>query len=149
MTMAPVRVDPHAGVRDVEGGEACLTKSPLLSESEELFEVRAQQPRFLQSKANGPWYERFSKKALFIGQVLLFGVVVVQFIMLYRRYALAAAAAKLVDAGVLRRQNASSGSSSVASNVPDYYVPKPMLLPGTQSHIGHIFLSSELLLIKI
>ena len=132
MTMAPVRIDLHAGARDVEGGEACLDKSPLISESEELLEVHAQQqPRFLQSKDRGPWYERFSKKALFIGQVLLFGVVIVQFIMLYRSYALAAAAAaNLVDAGVLRRENASSGSSSASSNVPDYYVTKPLLLPG-------------------
>jgi hypothetical protein len=134
MTMAPVRVDPHAGVRDVEGGEACLTKSPLISESEELLEVHAQQPRFLQSKNKGPWYERFSKKAFFIGQVLLFAVVVVQFIMLYRSYALAAAAAaNLVDAGVLRRENASSGSSSASSNVPDYHITKPLLLPGKHS----------------
>lgn len=135
MTMAPVRVDPHAGVRDVEGGEACLTKSPLTSEFEGLLEVHAQQPRFLQSKASGPWYERFSKKALFIGQVLLFVVVVVQFVMLYRSYALAAtAAANLVDAGVLRRENASSGSSSASSNVPDYFITKPLLLPGKQSY---------------
>jgi hypothetical protein len=131
MTMAPVRVDPHAGVGNVEGGEACLTKSPLLSESEEIWEVHAQQPRFLQPRDKRPWYERFSKKALFIGQVLLFGVVVVQFIMLYRSYALAAAAAvNLVDAGVLRRENASSGSSSASGNVPDYYITKPLLLPG-------------------
>ena len=129
--MAPVRMHPHAGTHDVEGGEACLTKSPLISESEELLEVHAQQPRFLQSKDSGPWYERFSKKALFLGQVLLFAVVVVQFIMLYRSYALAAAAAaRFVDAGVLRRENASSSGSSVASNVPDYYVTKPLLLPG-------------------
>jgi len=131
MTMAPVRMHPHAGARDVEGGEVCLTKSPLVSESEELLEEHAQQPRFLKFKASGPWYERFSKKALFIGQIVLFGVVVVQFIMLYRSYALsAAAAANLVDAGVLRRENASSGSSSASSNVPDYYVTKPLLLPG-------------------
>jgi hypothetical protein len=131
MTIAPGRMDSHACARDVEGGEACLTKSPLASESEELLEVHAHQPRFLQSKASGPWYERFSKKALFVGQVLLFAVVVVQFIMLYRNYALAAAAAaNLVDAGVLRRENASSGSSSASSNVPDYYVTKPLLLPG-------------------
>lgn len=134
MTMVPVRVDPHACARDVEGGEACLTKSPLISESEALLEVPAQQqPRFLQSKDRGPWYERFSKKALFIGQVLLFAVVIVQFIMLYRSYALAAAAAaNVVDAAVIGRENASSGSSSASSNVPDYYITKPLLLPGKQ-----------------
>lgn len=136
MTMAPVRMHPHAGARDVEGGEACLDKTPLISESEELLEVHAQQPRFLQPKASRPWYERFSKKALFIGQVLLFGVVVVQFIMLYRSYALAAAAAaNLVDAGVLKKDNASSGSSSASSNVPDYYITKPLLLPGRLSSL--------------
>ena len=134
MTMVPVRIDPHAGARDVEGGEACLTKSPLISESEELLEAQAQQPRFLQSKDRGPWYERFSKKVLFIGQVLLFGVVVVQFIMLYRSYALAAAAAaNLIDAGVIGRENASSGSASAVSNVPDYLITKPLLLPGKHS----------------
>jgi hypothetical protein len=132
MTELPARIDPHAYAREVEGGEADLTKGPLVWESEDVFEVPAQRPRFLQAKDSGRWYGRFSKKALFVGQVLLFGVVVVQFIMLYRSYALAAATARLVDAGVLRRQNASSGSSSVASNVPDYYVTKPMLLPGTQ-----------------
>ena len=131
--MAPAPMDPHAGARNVEGGEGYSTKSPLISESDEVFEVHAQQPRFLQSEDSGRWYSRFSKKALFIGQVVLFGVVVVQFIMLYRSYALAAAAAaNVVDAGVLRRQNASSGSSSAASNVPDYYVTKPLLLPGMQ-----------------
>lgn len=134
--MAPVRMHPHAGARDFEGGEVCLTKGLLVSESEELLQVHTQQPRFLETKASGPWYERFSKKTLFIGQVVLFGVVVVQFIMLYRSYALAAAAAaNLVDAGVLRRENASSGSSSASSNVPDYYVTKPLLLPGKQSLI--------------
>jgi len=108
----------------------------VISESEELLEAHAQQPRFLQSKASGPWYERFSKKALFIGQVLLFGVVIVQFIMLYRSYALAAAAAaNLVDAGVLKKDNASSGSSSASSNVPDYYITKPLLLPGKLSSL--------------
>jgi hypothetical protein len=129
MTEVPACKDPHAYARDVEGGER-LTKGPLISESEEMFDPSIQQPRFLQPKDSGRWYSRFSKKALFIGQVLLFGVVVVQFIMLYRSYALAAAALRLVDAGVLKRQNASSGSSSVASNVPDYYVTKPLLLPG-------------------
>jgi hypothetical protein len=135
MTTAAARMDPHACARDAEGGEAYHTKSPLVSEPEEVFEVHAHQPRFLQSKDSGRWYSRVSKKALFIGQVLLFGVVVVQFIMLYRSYALAAAAVQLVDAGVLKRQNASSGSSSATSNVPDYYVTKPLLLPGKQSSI--------------
>lgn len=131
MTRGPASMDPHACARDIEGGEAeaGLTKGLLVSESEEIFDSPAHQPRFLQSKDSGRWYSKFSKKALFAGQVVLFGIVVVQFIMLYRSYAMAAVAAKLVDAGVMRK-NASSTSSSAASNVPDYYVTKPMLLPG-------------------
>ena len=44
----------------------------------------------------------------------------------------AAAAANVVDAGVIGREDASFGSSSASSNVPDYYITKPLLLPGKQ-----------------
>lgn len=127
-------MDLHACAREVEGGEVGLlaatntTKGPTVEESEGLLETSSvKQPRFLQSEDRGPWYCRFSKRALFFGQVALFAVVVVQFIMLYRSYALAAVgAAGLADAAVLKKQE----SSSAASDVPDYYVTKPMLLPG-------------------
>lgn len=137
-------MDHHrAGARngaDVDGGEAeagyLYTKGGVVAETEELLSEASspvQQPRFLlsSSEKRGAWYERFSKKALFIGQVLLLGVVVVQSVMLYRSYALAAAlAADLAEAGVMRKGASAEGSSSVASNLPDYLVTKPMLLPG-------------------
>ena len=133
-------MDHRAGA-DVDGGEAeagyLYTKGGMVAETEELLEASspAQQPRFLlsSSEKRGAWslYERFSKKALFIGQLLLLGVVVVQSIMLYRSYALAAAlAADLAEAGVMRKDASAEASSLVASNLPDYLVTKPMLLPG-------------------
>jgi hypothetical protein len=133
-------MDPPAGIRHGagdDGGEAGLTKCAMVSESEELL-VEEQhilrRPRFLQTpESRGPWYTRISKKVLFLGQVVLFGIVVVQFVMLYRNYAVAAAvvASGMVDAGVVKRQSASSvGSSSSTSNLPDYYVTEPLLLPG-------------------
>lgn len=64
-----------------------------------------------------------TQRALFVGQVILFGVVVVQFIMLYKSFALAAACGGVVDAGMLRRQSASSSTSSL----PDYYQTVPEL----------------------
>ncbi len=63
---------------------------------------------------------------LLAAQVLLFGVVIVQFIMLYRSFALAAACSSFVDAGILRRQSASSATSSA----PDHYQTVPELFPG-------------------
>lgn len=68
-----------------------------------------------------------AQSLLFVGQVLLFVIIVVQFIMFYRSYVLAAAAGALVDGAVVQRQGSASSSSS---NVPDYYVTKPELLPG-------------------
>jgi hypothetical protein len=125
----------HAGGRHGadDGGEAGLVKYAMVSESEDLLEHDSLRPRFLQPQYRGPWYTRISKKVLFLGQVVLFGIVVVQFVMLYRNYAVAAAAvaADLVDAGVVRRQSASAAGSSSTSNVPDYYVTDPLLLPGS------------------
>lgn len=119
----------HAGHGYANGGEAERTKGDAMVSETEILDL--EQPHFVQAREKGYWYERFSKKALFFGQVLLFGVVIVQFVMLYRSYALAAvAAADLVDAGVVRRQSASAAASSATSNVPDYYVTKPELLPG-------------------
>lgn len=67
----------------------------------------------------------FKQRLLFAGQVILFTIIVVQAIMLYRSLALASACG-LVDAGALRRQTASSGSSS--SDIPQYYQTSPELL---------------------
>lgn len=126
----------------VYGREGERTKSTMISEAEEVLlpqeeqQDNHQQPRFLlqqssQKKSGYHLYDRFSKKALFIGQIVLFAVVVVQFIMLIRSYPLAAvAAARLVDAGVVRGKGADVGSDSAKSNLPDYLVTKPMLLPG-------------------
>ncbi|TKA64876.1 hypothetical protein B0A55_09727, partial [Friedmanniomyces simplex] len=71
---------------------------------------------------------RLPQRLLFAAQLLLFAVVLVQFIMLYRSFALAAACTSFVDAGILRRQSASSGSAT--SSVPDYYQTVPELFPG-------------------
>lgn len=133
---------PHAGRGDIgidDGGEAGYmhqhTKGALVSESEELLLLEEKDltttPRFLQAEKRGAWYERLSKKALFFGQVVLLGLVVVQSVMLYRSYALAAAlAAELAEAGVMRKDASVEGSLAAASGLPDYLVTKPMLLPG-------------------
>jgi len=147
MTGVAVSMDPPphapAGIRHGaaggggdDGGEAGLIKCAMVSESEEIlfkdYSDSTRRPRFLQPTSySGPWFTRISKKALFLGQVVLFGVVLVQFVMLYRNYAVAAAAvaADLVDAGVVRRQSASAASAST-SGLPDYYQTDPLLLPG-------------------
>jgi len=67
------------------------------------------------------------QKLLYAGQVILFGVIVVQFAMLYRKYAFAAACS-LVDAGALRKQQLESSST----DLPQYYQTKPELWPGMQ-----------------
>ncbi|KAK3115059.1 hypothetical protein LTR53_005978 [Teratosphaeriaceae sp. CCFEE 6253] len=69
---------------------------------------------------------RLPPNILFAGQLIVFGVVIVQFIMLYRNFAVAAACTAFVDAAVVRRQSASSSTSSA----PDYYQTKPELFPG-------------------
>ena len=65
------------------------------------------------------------QRLLFAGQVILFTIIVVQAVMLYRSLALASACG-IVDAGALRRQTASSQSSS--SGIPQYYQTSPELL---------------------
>ena len=75
--------------------------------------------------------ERVPQRVLFYGQILLFGVCVVQFIMLWRSYALAAACG-VAYARLLRKQTSSSSSS-----VPDYYQTVPELFPGTYD-VGQI-----------
>jgi len=71
---------------------------------------------------------KIAQRLLFVGQILLFVVIVVQFVMFYKSYVIAAAAGALVDGAVVQRQGSAVSSSS--SNVPDYYVTKPELLPG-------------------
>lgn len=145
MSSWPARRDLDDADR-VYGGEGERTKSAMISEAEEVLlpqeeqQDKHQQPRFLlqqssQKKSGYHLYDRFSKKALFIGQIVLFAIVVVQFIMLIRSYSLAAvAAARLVDAGVVRGKGADVGSDSAKSDLPDYLVTKPMLLPGKLSY---------------
>lgn len=67
------------------------------------------------------------QKLLYVGQIILFVIIVVQFIMLYRSFVLAAACGSIVDAGMLRRQSAYSSSSS---SIPQYYQTVPELFPG-------------------
>ena len=71
---------------------------------------------------------RIKQRLLFSGQLIVFGIVVAQFIMLYRSFALAAACGSLVDAGILKRQSSASGSAT--SKLPDYYQTVPELFPG-------------------
>lgn len=74
------------------------------------------------SEAVSTWLKQ---RLLFAGQIILFTIIVVQAVMLYRSLALASACG-IVDAGALRRQTASSGSSS--SDIPQYYQTSPELL---------------------
>lgn len=76
-----------------------------------------------------PRRSRLRQRLFFAGQILLFGIIVIQFTMLYRSYAFAAAAAGMVDAAALKRQGSMYEASS-SSNVPDYFITKPELLPG-------------------
>lgn len=77
-----------------------------------------------------------SQKALFVAQVLLFVVVVVQFVIMYRSYVLAAAAALVGAEPIVHRQYGESSKTSCSwccstSDLPDYLVTKPELLPGS------------------
>lgn len=64
------------------------------------------------------------QRLLFAGQVTLFIIVVVQFVMMYKHFAVAAACGSMVEAGMMRRQSASSSSTS---SLPDYYQTVPEL----------------------
>ncbi|KAI5356807.1 putative histidine phosphatase superfamily, clade-2, histidine acid phosphatase active [Septoria linicola] len=70
------------------------------------------------------------QKALFAAQVLLFGFVLLQFVIMYRKYAIACAGVAGAVFGTADAAVASSVSSSSSSNVPDYFVTKPELVPG-------------------
>lgn len=72
--------------------------------------------------AAAPLQRRIPQRVLLIAQIVLFGIIVLQFVMYYKTYYLAAAAAGLVDAGMLNRQ--------ASSHVPDYYQTTPELFPG-------------------
>lgn len=69
-----------------------------------------------------PRQRRVPQRVLLIAQIVLFGIIVLQFVMYYKTYYLAAAAAGLVDAGMLNRQ--------ASSHIPDYYQTTPEFLPG-------------------
>ena len=68
--------------------------------------------------------ERLRQRAVFGGQVLLLVIVIVQFAMLYRHYALFSACG-LAEAALMRK--------AASSNVPDYYQTSPELFPGTMT----------------
>lgn len=71
------------------------------------------------------------QKLLYAGQIILFGTILVQFVMLYRKYAIATACS-LVDAGELKKQHVGEASSTSSSDLPQYYQTKPELWPGMQ-----------------
>ncbi|KAF2716997.1 phosphoglycerate mutase-like protein [Polychaeton citri CBS 116435] len=73
---------------------------------------------------------KYKQRALFLGQIGLFIVIIVQFVMLYRSYALAAAAARLIDAAAVDRRQGASSSSSSSSSIPQYLQTSPELYPG-------------------
>ncbi|KAK4545887.1 hypothetical protein LTR36_002451 [Oleoguttula mirabilis] len=79
------------------------------------------------SDGTSPAASTLKQKLFFVGQLTLFGIVIVQFIMMYRSFAMAAACGGLVDAGMLRRQSAYSSSTS---SLPDYYQTTPEIFPG-------------------
>lgn len=82
---------------------------------------------------------KLSQRAVFAGQLLLFAIVIVQFVMLYKNFALAAAIG-CVEAGLMDKKAASSASS----DIPQYYQTKPELYPGTQmSSIINIFTTNH------
>ena len=83
----------------------------------QVFACEVDSTRNTSSWASG----KTAQTLLFVAQVLLFLVILVQFIMFYKSYVLAAAAAGLVDGAVVQRQASSSASSS---NISDYYVTK-------------------------
>ena len=74
---------------------------------------------------------KLRQRALFVGQIVLFLIIIVQFIMLYKNYMFAAACG-VANAGVVRKQAASSSTSSL----PDYYQTKPELFPGTKETLN-------------
>lgn len=65
---------------------------------------------------------RIPQRVLLVAQIVLFGIIVLQFVMYFKNYYVAAAAAGLVDAGMLNRQ--------ASSQVPDYLQTTPELVPG-------------------
>ncbi|KAK4502545.1 hypothetical protein PRZ48_005970 [Zasmidium cellare] len=80
---------------------------------------------FAADSAAPPLQRRIPQRVLLVAQIVLFGIIVLQFVMYYKTYYLAAAAAGLVDAGMLNRQ-----ASSAQSHIPDYYQTTPELVPG-------------------
>lgn len=73
-----------------------------------------------------------SQQVLFWSQIVLFGIIVVQFTMLYKSYFLATAAI-CVEAAVVNRAGSSSSSSS---DIPQYYQTKPELYPGMKHRLA-------------
>ena len=67
---------------------------------------------------------RLRNRILFIGQVILFLIIVVQFVMLYKNYMLFGACG-IADAGLLRKQ-----ATLKDKNLPVYYQTKPERFPG-------------------
>lgn len=86
-------------------------------------------PVWTRHRANSSSRRTFWQKGWIFAQILLFLVVALQVIM-YRTCILAAAAALAGAEPVLHR-----AVSSSSSRVPDYYITKPELVPGTHQII--------------
>ena len=82
---------------------------------------------FVDEESVSPLSRRVPQRVLYIGQIVLFTVILGQFlIMTYRNYVWAAATGLL--GGVLPDRAPGGG---LYSNVPDYYQTTPELFPGT------------------
>jgi hypothetical protein len=68
---------------------------------------------------------RVSQRTLLLAQIVLFAIIVAQFIMMYKSYVAAAAVGLVANA-----QFVSGYSSSSSSSGPDYYKTDPNYYPG-------------------
>lgn len=71
------------------------------------------------------------QRLFYAGQIVLFTIIIVQSIMLYRSFAISAPGGNLVDADLSRKPESFASSSS---NLPDYYQTKPELY--ARYHMG-------------
>lgn len=113
--------------RGGEAKEAFVVSAAVAAEDENAMSTKLRAwPAFRNllaaNAAAAPLQRRVPQKVLLIAQIILFGIIVLQFVMYYKTYYLAAAAAGLVDAGMLNRQ--------ASSHIPDYYQTTPELVPG-------------------
>lgn len=70
--------------------------------------------------------DRLKQRVWFVGQIILFVIVIIQFIMMYRHY-LVFTACSFADAALMRK--------AASSTLPDYYQTSPELFAGTQGSL--------------